>query len=180
MPALAAPLVALAVAAHPDNLEYLVLVQVLEAPARDHVLVVLLRVEEAGLLQPLAVERVRVLEDVAHIFNADVLGEDVLALPLDGGDAEAVGEGQQVVQVLGLHAWGRGTVTTPVAVNVPQHEEEGVEGDAVVVRGEVDNSLLGLLEVVREESFKVEGPGGQDDTVAVERGAIEDQGDIWE
>ena len=94
MSTLAAPFVALAVATHPDNLEYLVLVQVLEASARDHILVVLLRIQEASLLQPLAVERVRVLKDVAHIFYADVLGEDVLALPLDGRNAEAVSEGQ--------------------------------------------------------------------------------------
>ena len=176
MPALGTALIPLAIPAHAYYLEYLVLVQVLEPAARYHVLVVLLRVQQARLLQALAVERVRVLEYIAHVLHADVLGEDVLALTLDGGNAEAVREGQQVVQVLGLHAGGVGAI----AVDVPQHEEEGVEGDAVVVRGEVDHALLCFLEVVRKEGLEVERAGGQDHAVAVQRGAIEDKRDIWE
>ena len=68
---------------HPDDLEYLVLVKVLEARARDDVLVVLLCEEETGVFESFTVEGVCKLEDVAYVVNADKLSKDLLALLLD-------------------------------------------------------------------------------------------------
>lgn len=48
--------------------------------------------EQAGLLEPVAVEIVGVLEDLADGLNVDVLGENVLTLSLDGLNVVAVGE----------------------------------------------------------------------------------------
>lgn len=53
---------------------------------------VLFREEEAGLFEALAIERVCVLEDLAHAFHADVLRKDLFALLLEGRHIEAIGE----------------------------------------------------------------------------------------
>ena len=44
---------------------------------------VLLSEEEAGFFEALAVECVRILEDLAHCLNGDVLGKDLLTAFLD-------------------------------------------------------------------------------------------------
>ena len=53
---------------------------------------VLLREQEAGLLQSLAVEGVGVFEDLAHALDADVLRKDLFALLLEGRHVEAIGK----------------------------------------------------------------------------------------
>ena len=80
------------VVAEPDDLDYLIFVQILEAHTRDDVVVVLLCEEKAGLLESFAVEGVCILEDLANGLNIDVLGQDLLALLLEGADIEPVGE----------------------------------------------------------------------------------------
>ena len=59
----------------PDDLNDLLLVQVFEPCRWNHIVMVLLCEEQACLLQALAVESVRILEDLAHALNADVLGQ---------------------------------------------------------------------------------------------------------
>ncbi len=86
----------LALLAHSDDLEDLVLVQVLKARAPDHLIVVLLCKEQASLLQPLTVESVGILEDLAHVLHVDVLRQDVLALLLERGHVESVSQLYQI------------------------------------------------------------------------------------
>lgn len=74
------------------DLDHFVAVQFFEAGGSQHVLLVLLGEQEAGLLQSLAVEAAGVLEDLAQGVNADVLREDLLALSLDGLDVVPVGK----------------------------------------------------------------------------------------
>ena len=51
---------------------------------------VLLREEQARLLESLAVEGVRVFEDLAHGLHVDVLGEDHFTSLLERWDVESV------------------------------------------------------------------------------------------
>lgn len=59
-----------------------------------------------------------------------------------------------------------------------EHEEEGVEGDAVSLRGEVDDALLLLFEVVREERLKVLRARCEYHLVAVDGRAVKYQSDV--
>jgi hypothetical protein len=54
---------------HPDYLQYLIFVKILEAGTGNDLLVVFLSEEETRVLESLAVEGVAVLEDVAHVFH---------------------------------------------------------------------------------------------------------------
>jgi len=56
--------------------------------------VVLLREEQARLLESLAVEGVRVFEDLAHGLHVDVLGEDHFTSLLERWDVESVRKGE--------------------------------------------------------------------------------------
>ena len=59
-----------------------------------------------------------------------------------------------------------------------EHEEEGVEGDAVSLRREVDDSLFFFLEIVGEQSLEVLRARGQYYLVTVNGSAVKDQSDI--
>ena len=56
----------LTLVADANNLDDFLLVKILETSARDHIIVVLLCEQKARFLQPLAVEGIRVLEDLAY------------------------------------------------------------------------------------------------------------------
>ena len=51
---------------------------------------VLLCEEKTGLLQALAVKRVRILKDLAHALNGDVLSQYLLAALFKGGNIESI------------------------------------------------------------------------------------------
>ncbi len=76
--------------AHSYNLEYLIFVQVLEAGARYDILVVFFGEQKACVLEPLAVECISVLEDIAHVLNRYTLRKYMLALPLNRLHTESV------------------------------------------------------------------------------------------
>ena len=89
------PLLSLALfvlVAEADDLNDFLLVKIFEARRRDDIVVILLREEQASLLQALTVEGVRVLEDLAHRLNRDVLSQDHLATLLERGYVESVSE----------------------------------------------------------------------------------------
>ena len=64
--------------AEADDFDDLLLVEIFEAWRGDDIVVVLLRKEQASLLQALTVEGVRVFEDLAHRLNCDVLSQNHL------------------------------------------------------------------------------------------------------
>ena len=133
---------------HAHDLDHLFFVQLLEAGAVDHLEVVLLCEEQAALLQVLAVECVRVLEDAAHALNADVVRQHVLALLLERWHSEAIRQlkyAYGLVQLFLLYNSKRVLV----------HElEQQVEH---LVRDFAQNQtvLLCLLEIMREQCQKV-------------------------
>ena len=69
--------------ANSNNLEHFFLIQLLKTTRGDDLLMVLFGEQQAGFLQSLAVEIVCVLKDLADGVDRNVLGEDVLALPLN-------------------------------------------------------------------------------------------------
>jgi hypothetical protein len=95
--------------------------------------------EEACVAKSLAVEGVRILENIAHILDADALGENVFALFLNGGNAEAIGERKKLVDLFSLNPEG-------VRIDMLQHEHEAFKWHA----GKVHYSLLFLLEIMAE------------------------------
>ena len=80
----------LAIVAESDDLNDLLLVEVLETTGCDHIVMVLLREEEACLAEALAVESVRILEDLADALHSDVLSQNLLTALLDRWHVEAV------------------------------------------------------------------------------------------
>ena len=51
---------------------------------------VLLSKEQAGVLEPFAVECIRVLEDLANTVHADLLGEDLFDTALEARECKSV------------------------------------------------------------------------------------------
>jgi len=82
------------------DLQHFVLVQVFEPGRSNDLLVVFLGEEEAGVLQPLAVEVISVLEDLADCVDRDVLSENILALALHRLDVVAISQAEEVIDVL--------------------------------------------------------------------------------
>ena len=98
------PFPLLCLIAQSDNLYDFLLVEILEATRRDDFIVVLLSKQQARLLQPLAIERVRIFEDLTNTFNTDVLREDLFTALLETWHIEPISQRQQLINVFGFNA----------------------------------------------------------------------------
>ena len=151
------------------NFDDFLFVEIFEATRRDDLIVVLLREEQACLLQPLAIERVRIFEDLTDTFNADVLREDLLTSLLETWHIEPIGKREQLINVFGFD-------TDCVRVDVTQEHHEEIVRD-VVVGGD---TLLLFCEIVGEAGLKIGRPGGENDLMAVDGLAFDHQRNIAE
>ena len=74
----------------PNDLDNLLLVQILEAIRCDHFIVILFSKKQTGLLEPLTVESISILEYLADTFDADVLSKNLLAALLERWHVESI------------------------------------------------------------------------------------------
>ena len=88
------PFPLLCLIAQSDNLYNFLLVEILKATRRDDFIVVLLGEKQERLLQPLAIERVSIFEDLTNTFNADVLRKDLFTALLETWHIEPISQRQ--------------------------------------------------------------------------------------
>jgi hypothetical protein len=140
------------------DLEHFVSVKFFKARWGDDFLVVLLREQQARLLESLAVEVVGIFEDLAHRIHIDVLGKDVFTFAFDRLNVVSVCELEKLVYHFAIYFY-------VVWVDVLQQFHQLIVGNSRV--GEIDDAAFSFLEVVGEESLEVGGSGSQHDLMCV-------------
>ena len=163
------PFPLLCLIAQSDNLYNFLLVEILKATRCNDFIVVLLGEQQARLLQPLAIERVRIFEDLTNTFNADVLRKDLFTALLETWHIEPISQRQQLINVFGFDAHG-------VRINVSQEHHEEIVRD-IVVGGD---TLLLFCEIVGEAGLKIGRPGGENDLMAVNGLSFDHKCDVAE
>ena len=140
------------------DLKHFVSVKFFKARWGDDFLVVLLREQQARLLESLTVEVVGIFEDLAHRIHIDVLGKNVFTFAFDRLNVVSVCELEKLVDHFAIYFY-------VVWVDVLQQFHQLIVGNSRV--GEIDDAAFSFLEVVGEESLEVGGSGSQHDLMCV-------------
>ena len=86
------PFAFLGIVTHPYDLNDFFLVQIFEPSRAHHVVVILLREQHARVLEALAIESVRVFEDLADGLDRDLLRQNLLHFSLKRIHIKSVGQ----------------------------------------------------------------------------------------